>query len=257
MDHEQMTTARDQERARVVALIVLAEPSGGAQTGPQVVDERRHHEPRQVVSLDVAVIRHVESVMQQLAHTEARGEPEAPLAVPACAGEHLWIRAGRRASPETPALSARIPDRKGTVMAQVNVYVPDALKAELEAAAIPLSGIAQGCWRRELRRALAAGDPGEFSLDAIDSSGADVELRFKGEDLGSGVYRTDDGKAVVVDTEGSFTTWTPEKINEHTDAFADEVWTIVHGWLGGDGLAADIEVAAIVRAFGARPVINL
>lgn len=41
-------------------------------------------------------------------------------------------------------------------MAQVNVYVPDDLKAELDRVGIKFSATARDCWQRELSRVKAA-----------------------------------------------------------------------------------------------------
>jgi hypothetical protein len=135
--------------------------------------------------------------------------------------------------------------------AQVNVYVPDDLKKRLEKAELPLSQLARSAWERELAREEEAAEMDEIRIDAIDEHGADVDLRFTGVEVGNGAYRTEDDTAVLIGEEGSYSAWTKHEIDESEDSFADDVWrTLRYN-------NEDEELAGILRAFGARPIIRL
>jgi hypothetical protein len=136
-------------------------------------------------------------------------------------------------------------------MADVNVYVPDELKARLEKADLPLSQLARDVWEWELRRRQEVEEMGELSIDAAEN-GVDVELRFTGEHLGGGVYRTDDGDAVLVGEE-DYNVWTQTEINENEEAFVGAVWDTVRIYNGEDNET----VGFVARKFGVKPIIRL
>ena len=69
-------------------------------------------------------------------------------------------------------------DREERVMASVNVYLPEDLKARFEGADLNLSAIARDCWERELT--LAEAPAGEMiRVDAWDGD-EEIKLKFQG-----------------------------------------------------------------------------
>jgi hypothetical protein len=136
--------------------------------------------------------------------------------------------------------------------AQVNVYVPDNLKARLEKAELPLSQLARSAWERELAREEEAAEMGEIRIDATDKDGADIDLRITGTEVGSGVYRTQDGNAVLVGESGEYWMWTGNDIDNNEEGFSNEVYETLRAY--GEDRA---EFANVLRAFGVKPIIRL
>jgi hypothetical protein len=142
------------------------------------------------------------------------------------------------------------------MMADVNVYVSDDLKARLQQAKLPVSKLARTAWERALSR--AEEDADSIRIETVDRDGADVDLRFEGKRLSGGggmageggVYRTDDGRAILIFADGSgYAVWTEAEITDDEDGFRDQVWA---------ALDRDYDAfAQVLRAFGVRPVIDL
>lgn len=138
-------------------------------------------------------------------------------------------------------------------MAEINVYVPDELKERLDEADLPrgeLSRLARNAWEQELEWIKEVAEMEELRIDVTERGGTEVELRFTGEDLGGGVYRTEEGKAILVFEESWFE-WTPEAIDANEDGFADDVFATLRESAEEDSLAS------VLLAFGLKPVIKL
>lgn len=136
-------------------------------------------------------------------------------------------------------------------MGQVNVYVPDDLKAELEAASLPLSPIAQDCWRRALEFSKDMEEADMVTIDATDvKTETDVRLRFEGVPVvADWVWQTTEGKAVLVFDGGEYEVWTAAEISDDEDGFIASVLKL------GEESGADIGPA--LDAFGVKPIIKL
>jgi hypothetical protein len=137
-------------------------------------------------------------------------------------------------------------------MAQVNVYVPDDLKTRLDAAELPLSQLARSAWERELAREEEAAEMNEIKIDAVDDDGTDIDLRFTGTELrNSGVYRTEDGGAVLVDEKGRYSSWTTGEIDADEETFSDGVYETLRSW------GTEEQFGDVLAAFGVKPIVRL
>lgn len=136
--------------------------------------------------------------------------------------------------------------------AQVNVYVPDELKARLDKANLNLSSVARSAWERALGNAGKPGEVHKLEIDARQDE-ADIIVRFEGEELESGIFRTVNDQAVLVWEEADYSVWEPSDIDRLEDAFAEDVWKRLQE-AGRD----DMETYSyVLRAFGLTPTIDL
>jgi hypothetical protein len=136
-------------------------------------------------------------------------------------------------------------------MAQVNVYVPDDLKRRLDEWKLPLSQLAQTAWERELRWQEEAEAMDEQRIETLDRDGNEVVLRFVGDEVAQGcVYRTDEGKAILLDEE-SYWVWEPADIEANEEGFGDDVYTVLRNMYTVDALAE------VLEAFDLKPIVRL
>ncbi len=86
----------------------------------------------------------------------------------------------------------------------------------------------------------------------MDKDGADIDLRITGAEVGSGIYRTQDGSAVLVGGSGEYWMWTENDIASNEEGFSNEVYETLRSY--GDDRE---EFATVLRAFGVKPIIRL
>jgi hypothetical protein len=132
-------------------------------------------------------------------------------------------------------------------MPTVNVYVPDDLKARLDKANLGnLSSLAQEAWEAALERERLP--KGEMSIDAVDSDGNDIELRFTGALIarsyknGTDLYLTDEDALVSVEEEGEYSTFPRDEADE------ESLWNL---------LREDDSVAEACAALGIKRIVRL